>query len=93
MTIPAAHQDALIAYLADQTKALNYSEICVGMRHAHPEVHMTIYLVKKLWKEGRIEKMGLDSWRAMLPRQATMGDGSPTCGTVIEDAAIVEGEP
>ena len=62
MTIPAAHKDTLVAYLAEHSEQ-RYGQICEGMRRDHPEVRVTIYLLKLLWRDGRVERAGFDCWR------------------------------
>lgn len=53
----------LADYIANHGQQ-RYATICGGMRQAYPSVNMRRYLFRKLRNEGRIEKVGYDSYRA-----------------------------
>lgn len=70
MTIPAGHLDAVVAYLTEHGEQ-SYLAIDDGMRLEHPSVHVTEYLLKKLCKEGRVEKkVGGGLYASVLYRAA-----------------------
>jgi len=64
MSVQTAHLDALAAYIAEHGKQ-RQGAICEGMLLAHPDILMRRYLFKLLRKQGRIEKVGYDSYRAV----------------------------
>ena len=64
MSVQTAHLDALAAYIAEHGKQ-RQGAICEGMLLANPDILMRRYLFKLLRKQGRIEKVGYDSYRAV----------------------------
>jgi hypothetical protein len=64
MTIPASHLDAVVAYLIERGEQRGL-DICAEMSLRDPFVQVTPYLLKILRKEGRIERVGVDSYRAV----------------------------
>jgi hypothetical protein len=74
MTISATHTQALVDYLTERGEQ-RYGAICSGMHHAYPFVRVTPYLLKKLWKEGRIRRIGIDTYCIAPPK--TEGETAP----------------
>jgi len=55
MTIPSSHQDAAMKHVAAHG-GQGWREVRAGMCVLMLMSHVTMYLLKKLWKEGRLEK-------------------------------------
>lgn len=76
MSVQREHLEKLEAYIAEHGEQ-RQGAICAGMRQVYPDVDMRRYLFKLLRKEGRIEKVGYDSYRAAAP-EADGSDASET---------------
>jgi hypothetical protein len=83
MTVSAEHLDAVVAYITEHGEQ-RYSAICAGMRQQYPVVNLRRYLFKKLRDEGRVEKVGYDSYR--IASQVTEGSGNVFADIGLPDA-------
>jgi len=64
VNVQTEHLDKLAAYIAEHGEQ-RQGAISDGMRLAHPDIDVRRYLFKLLRKQGRIEKVGYDSYRSL----------------------------